>query len=233
MLILEQGAHQAADAVLAGRRATDTRTSTSTPGGRCWHAKELFATSEELFATLRPHPRLELAREQARGGRATPYQRVAAASLPRSSGRIRKQETPLGQTAPDSASSGAAQCCSPLNPPGRRESAARAVEPGIGLRPQGASPTGHAFHSERTRAGHRRGAAATDAFLLAEHVAVIPEAALLGGRVAQSAGATAKPSDGADAIIRNLAELTASAFPGGAYRTRRRALPRTAEPGGR
>ena len=199
LVLMEQGVHAAAERFWrdVNQRYRELNIDPRRP---LLHPKELFASSEELFAALKHYPRFELA---AADNEASPKHAV---------------ELPL-QTCPDLIADGRkkhpweklqnfaadwqGQLLFTADSAGRREILLEQLTK-ADIKPANVDGW-HDFLAKQPNCAIAI-APLQSGFLLDQKIAVIPEAALLGNRVAQLKR-EAKTQDAAVAIILNLAEL--------------------------
>ena len=203
LLILDQGAHQAAEHFWQDvcNRHQDLNIDPRRP---LLPPQELFSTCEELFAALRPYPRFELLRDTP----ATEPRHVdhlPFTPAPDLMADARKQ-TPW-QKLVDFNQQWTGRMLLTAESPGRREALLEQLQQ-VGLQAKTLASWPE-FLSEETALAIAV-APLSGSFLIGSELAVIPESDLLGGRVVQQRR-EARNRDGADAVIRNLAELTIGA----------------------
>jgi transcription-repair coupling factor (superfamily II helicase) len=203
LLILEQGTHQAAEHFWSDvcNRYDELNIDPRRP---LLPPKELFATSEEIFAELRPHPRFELLRDEPE---IAPHHADTMPFLPCPDVVADARKQAPWHKLLEFSKQWRGRILLTAESPGRREALLEQLH-SIGLRPETLSDW-QAFAEGDIKLGITV-APLSGAFLLGDDLAVIPESDLLGGRVSQQRRET-KTRDGADAIIRNLAELTIGA----------------------
>jgi transcription-repair coupling factor (superfamily II helicase) len=200
LVLLEQGAHEAADHFWQDvvTRHQDLNIDPRRP---LLAPKELFASSEELFRALKNYPRIVLAGENTEGGSGKHSCELPLRACPDLEADAKKKR-PWDKLQQFS-EQWRGQLLFTAESAGRREilleQLARAE-----IKPQVVDSWQDFVTGEHSIA--IAVAPLLNGFLLAEDLAVIPENALLGGRVAQRRRES-KTQDGADAIIRNLAEL--------------------------